>query len=200
MCLSALSGYARGVHFVRIVILCVIAAIVYGILHDLITAHLCVEYFTIGHRRVIDSTSPRALALAWGVIATWWMGLLLGLPLAICARVGRWPKLTAEDMHRRILFVLLGMFALALIAGGTGRILAINQKVWLVGRVARDVPPEHHVDFLTAMWSHIASYASGALGGLYLCIAAIRLRRAMSKRGVNLTDARPSRTEGPISP
>lgn len=126
------------------------------------------------------------------MIATWWMGVLLVLPLAICARVGRWPKLTAEDLHRRIVLVLLVMFAMALMAGGTGRILAINHKVWLVGRVARDVPPEHHVDFLTAMWSHIASYASGALGGPYLCIASIRLRRAMSKRGVSRTSARPS--------
>lgn len=43
MYLRARRGYARGVHFIRIVILCVLAAVVYGILHDLVTAHLCVE-------------------------------------------------------------------------------------------------------------------------------------------------------------
>lgn len=128
------------------------------------------------------------------------MGVLLGLPLAICARVGRWPRLTAEDLHRRIVFVLLVMFALALIAGITGRILAINHKVWLVGRLAHEVPPGRHVDFLTAMWSHIASYASGALGGLYLCIASIRLRGALSKRDVSGAAAWLSQAESPILP
>ena len=33
----------------KIVVLCIVAAIVYGILHDQVTARVCVEYFTIGH-------------------------------------------------------------------------------------------------------------------------------------------------------
>jgi hypothetical protein len=32
-----------------IVLLCVLAAVVYGVLHDQVTARICVEYFTIGH-------------------------------------------------------------------------------------------------------------------------------------------------------
>ena len=46
-------------------------AAAYGILHDLITAHVCVEYFTIGHPRIVDSESPLVLALVWGVVAMW---------------------------------------------------------------------------------------------------------------------------------
>lgn len=33
---------------IAIVLLCIASAVVYGILHDQITARLCVEYFTIG--------------------------------------------------------------------------------------------------------------------------------------------------------
>jgi hypothetical protein len=32
----------------KIVVLCIVAAIAYGILHDQVTARVCVEYFTIG--------------------------------------------------------------------------------------------------------------------------------------------------------
>ena len=32
-----------------IILLCIFAAIVYGIIHDQITARVCIEYFTVGH-------------------------------------------------------------------------------------------------------------------------------------------------------
>jgi hypothetical protein len=45
-------------HAIAIVILCIVSAVSYGILHDQITARICVEYFTIGHPPVFDTTSP----------------------------------------------------------------------------------------------------------------------------------------------
>jgi len=70
--------------FLGVVLLAVGASVLYGILHDQITVRVCLEYFTIGHPRIIESESPTLLAFAWGVVATWWMGVLLGLPLALC--------------------------------------------------------------------------------------------------------------------
>jgi hypothetical protein len=55
---------------IAIIFLSVAAAIVYGIVHDQITARICIEYFTIGHPRLIDSDSPTVLGLFWGVVAT----------------------------------------------------------------------------------------------------------------------------------
>jgi hypothetical protein len=79
--------------FVKIVLYSTFSAVVYGILHDLVTAHVCVEYFTIAHPRVIESESPIILALVWGAIATWWVGLILGVLLGAAARWGSNPKL-----------------------------------------------------------------------------------------------------------
>ncbi|MCC6572762.1 MAG: hypothetical protein IT462_03135 [Planctomycetes bacterium] len=43
----------------KIVGLCVLAAIIFGIAHDMVTAHVCVEYFSIGHRNIFgDQTGP----------------------------------------------------------------------------------------------------------------------------------------------
>jgi hypothetical protein len=53
-----------------IVLLCVVMAATYGIVHDQITARICVEYFTIGHPPVFGTADPTLLGLGWGVIAT----------------------------------------------------------------------------------------------------------------------------------
>ena len=42
---------------IRIALFATLAAIVYGIVHDQVTAHLCVEYFTIAHPPV-SSQAP----------------------------------------------------------------------------------------------------------------------------------------------
>lgn len=70
---------------IRIILLCICSAIFYGIVHDQITARICVEYFTIGHPPVFNTDSPTLLGFGWGVIATWWVGLILGLPLSLAA-------------------------------------------------------------------------------------------------------------------
>ena len=100
---------------VAIVVLCIASAVVYGILHDQVTARVCVEYFTIGHPPVFATESPTLLGIGWGIIATWWVGLLLGIPLALAARVGRRPKRGVRSLARPVATLLLAMGACALI-------------------------------------------------------------------------------------
>jgi len=69
-----------------IIAMCVAMAVAYGIVHDQITVRICLEYFTVGHPPVFPTSDPTLLALGWGVIATWWVGLLLGILLACAAR------------------------------------------------------------------------------------------------------------------
>jgi hypothetical protein len=69
-----------------IVLVSILAAVVYGIVHDQVTARVCVEYFTIGHPPVFHTDDPTLLGIGWGIIATWWVGAMLGAPLAIVAR------------------------------------------------------------------------------------------------------------------
>jgi hypothetical protein len=77
---------------IGILLMSIVAAVVYGILRDQVTARVCVEYFTIGHPPVFHTDDPTLLAIGWGTIATWWVGAMLGVPLAIVARAGPWPK------------------------------------------------------------------------------------------------------------
>ena len=93
----------------KIIVLCIVAAIVYGILHDQVTARVCVEYFTIGHPPIFHRDSPTFLAFGWGVIATWWVGLIVSVSAVLACRVGSWPKFNATDLIRPIGCLLIAM-------------------------------------------------------------------------------------------
>ena len=109
--LGKVSGTPTQGHFCRtaekysmqamaIVALSILAAVCYGVLHNQITARVCIEYFTIGHPQVLSvaTNSPTVLGFVWGVIATWWVGLALGIPLALAARIGVRPKKSVRDV------------------------------------------------------------------------------------------------------
>jgi hypothetical protein len=153
-----------------IIFLALTAAIAYGIVHDQITARICVEYFTIGHPRLIDSDSPTVLALFWGVVATWWVGLPLGLGLAVAARGGRRPKLKAGDLVLPVVKLLACMLAVATIFGAIGFATSKAGIFHLIEPLASRVPADKHTMFLVDGWAHSGSYLAGIVGGVLLCI------------------------------
>jgi hypothetical protein len=153
-----------------IVGLSILAACIYGIAHDQVTARICVEYFTVGHPRLIDTDSPTLLGLFWGVFATWWVGLLLGVPLSIAARAGNRPKRTARSLVRPIAMLAVAMGVIAFAAGVYAARLAERGSITLWKPLASDVPAEKHVVFLADLWAHNMSYFPGFVGGLVLII------------------------------
>jgi H+/Cl- antiporter ClcA len=160
----------------KIILACVGAAIVYGVVHDQITARICIEYFTVFHPPVFVTQSPTLLGLGWGIIATWWVGLFLGLLLALSVRAGSRPKLSAAQQIRPIAKLLLVMGCCALLAGLTGFVLARHgffaEPDWIAPRLVSSSYPAFVAD-----WSaHSASYASGFVSGLVLCILQYRKR------------------------
>jgi hypothetical protein len=161
----------------KILLLSVAAAVLYGILQDQVTARVCVEYFTVGHPPVFHTDDPTTLAFGWGVIATWWVGLGVGVPLVLFARLGRPPKVTARRLLKPVA-VLLGCVGLAaFVAGVMGFLSARAAWVSLVGPLADRVPPEKHVAFLADGFAHSAAYAAGFLGGVMLWAWTWRCRR-----------------------
>lgn len=166
----------------KIVAFSTAAAVVYGILHDQITAHVCVEYFSIAHPPVFDTTSPFLLALGWGVIATWWVGLPLGLGLAAAARLGRGRRRGLAQLRGSILKLMAFGGLAALVCGVLGAGLVANGLAPVPGGWGAILPRDRHVPFAFDAWAHMASYGFGALGGLFLILrtAWLRLRAAAS--------------------
>ena len=168
--------------FAKIALFSLAAAIVYGILHDQVTAHLCVEYFTIAHPPVFPTQSPFLLALGWGVLATWWVGLPLGLVLASVARLGPVRRLALADLRPWILRLLVAMAMCALVAGIIGGYLVAAGMAPVPGGWAPHIPAGKQVAFSADAWAHMASYGSGIIGGLVL-IAYTFFRRMRSRAG-----------------
>jgi hypothetical protein len=162
--------------------LSVLAAVAYGIVHDQITARICVEYFTIGHARLIDSDSPTVLGFFWGIVATWWVGLPLGAGLAVAARTGSRRKLGPKELVPSLARLLLAMFAVATVAGCIGYLTSKAGAFILIEPLASKVPADRHVAFLTCGWAHGASYLAGIFGGLTLWIRTWR-RRSIATAG-----------------
>jgi hypothetical protein len=164
---------------ILIVLLSIGSAIVYGIVHDQITVRICVEYFTIGHPPIFDTDSITLLALGWGIIATWWVGLIIGVPLAMAARFGDRPQRSASSLVRPMGILLLTMGAAAVLAGIIGHFLADRGLVVLLDPLWTEVPEDRHVAFLTDLWAHSASYIVGFIGGVILIIHVWRDRGRM---------------------
>ena len=154
---------------VKILLLSIAAAAAYGIVHDQFTARICLEYFTVFHPPIFATRSPTLLAIGWGVVATWWVGLFLGVLLTISARVGSHPKLTVSDLYKSIERLLLVMGACAFLSGLTGYVLSgrgvVAPPSWILG-----IPDSIRDRFMADWWAHNASYASGIFGGLTLCV------------------------------
>lgn len=165
---------------VRIVLLAIGGSVAFGIVHNMFTAHICLEYFTIGHVRLFGSDIPALHALAWGIIATWWMGLLLGVPLAVVARIGSWPRLDAADIAPTLRTALLCVFACAALGLIVGWILAGTGVIRLVDSFARAIPAEKHTAFLAVGAAHLTSYAAGTIAGLVLIVLTLLKRQRLA--------------------
>lgn len=153
-----------------IVLMCVVSAVAYGIAHDQVTARVCIEYFTVGHPPVFGTDDPTILAIGWGIIATWWVGLLLGVPLAVVSRAGSRPKRSVHSLVRPVACLLFVMAICAFVAGITGWLLARSGAVFLVGTIDRELPADRHLPFLADLWAHSASYLVGLIGGVVIMV------------------------------
>lgn len=171
----------------RIFLLAIGAAVVYGILHDQITARICVEYFTEYHPPVFgDLQDPTLLGIGWGFAATWWVGAILGIPLALAAQVGNMPKRSAASMIRPIAVLLCVMAACAALAGIAAYFYGASHPEELRRTIAIGLPPEKRAPFLADWAAHLTSYGVGFLGGMVLIGWTIfaRYRALLMTRGI----------------
>ena len=163
----------------KIVGLTIVASVAYGIVHDLITVRICLEYFTVSHPDIFHTTNPTLLALGWGVVATWWMGAIFGSLIAAAARCTPAPKLTWRDALRPICLLLTTMAMCAFLAGLVGSRLTSYTPV-LGPPGPEDIPAG---TFYSVLFAHNASYDVGGLGAIAVAMYLIVRRMSLQKSG-----------------
>ncbi len=136
----------------KILLFTIFASVIYGWLHDLVTAHVSPAYFLPPHHMIIIETeSPLLLALIWGFVATWWMGAFFGFFLATAATLGKNP-LSFVQLKKPITFGLIGVLLLAYL------ILGVNILIH------SPITPDSKLS--AVLTTHNFSYAASAfLGG-----------------------------------
>jgi len=146
----------------------------------MVTAHVCAEYFLPpAHPIILPTTHPVALALIWGIIATWWVGLILGIPLACVCRIGRKPRLAAKEMVRPILLMLVFLYVASMLSGVMGY-FSRYIGVGLLPPLSYAIAPERHALFLLDIWAHSAAYLFGVIGGIILMVWSWKKRRRLA--------------------
>lgn len=156
-------------------IIAIIIASIYGVLHDQVTYTISPEYFTkfkfvqFGFYELVggDLTSfARFWVLVVGILATWWVGIPIGVILGSIELFA----IKSENFYRAMVNRYLLTIVIALVFGGFGAIVGMlsayqleNEK-WL---------PSEIIDrerFLIVGFIHTFSYIGGAIGVIVSCI------------------------------
>ena len=149
----------------------ILAAVVYGIVHDQITVRLCLEYFTLAHPALFPTTSPTVLAFCWGVAATIWVGAVFGGVLAFVAESDGRPPVPLSRLLKAIAILLAITAFSAVSVGFAGFEMARASIISLSADLGGLFSREQQHRFVAVWFAHIASYAVGMLGGTLLIIA-----------------------------
>ena len=150
---------------ILLIIASIIQACIYGILHDLITAHVCIEYFSVAHPVIILALhqDPVAHAFIWGILATWWVGLLGGLLLAAILTF----RHRGQYRLRSILTRTAKILAQTGVCAGLAGILGFGLGKWGVLQIPNIyyglIPDNRTPDFFFDAFAHTTSYLVGAI-------------------------------------
>jgi len=159
----------------KIAVTCVVAAVLYGIVHDQFTARICVEYFTIFHPPIFHTQSPTLLGIGWGIVATWWVGVFFAVPMILAARAGSRRPLRASELLPSIASLFAFMAASAVLFAITGYVLA-RKGVLATDWLTFSASPAMRYRFMADWWAHTASYGTAFVGGVVLCVMTYRRR------------------------
>lgn len=165
-------------------LICVAAAIAYGVINDQITSAISWEYFYYGKdlAKVLgEQTPPDRAAMRWqaakiGAMATWSVGLLLGVAILIANNPRRdRPQLSFKCLLK-LLVPVVGITIVFAIAFGV-----LGWFGWL-NRISEDFRDMWRADifrpkhFTAAYGAHLGGYVGGLIAGAMAVVHVLHLR------------------------
>jgi hypothetical protein len=141
----------------------------YAMIQDQFSAHLCPEYFTIGHPPIPGLHDPTLLGIAWGFLGGFPGGILAGIPAALASRIGGRPLLEIRDLPRPLLILLAFMATVTFICGVSAAYNSNVVNIAIGPPWNTAVPAERQRIFFIVACAHFGTYLSALFGGLVLC-------------------------------
>lgn len=171
--------------FLTLILIIAIAPIIgglYGILHDQLTYTISPEYYTkfkfyqfglmdMGNEAIFPN--PRIEVSAVGFMATWWMGLPIGLILGLVGLIHKDHRQMLKVTMKAVLITVIVAFVTGLIGLAYGKLFLADKGVdwWL---------PENLIDtenFISVGSMHNFSYLGGLFGLIAGIIYSIKLKK-----------------------
>lgn len=178
-------------------LICVACALAYGILNDLVTSRISVEYFLFGkgvaERMSADAAAhPESNRLALdlqairiGALATWSAGLIAGAAMLMTNSLSARPRLKMRRMLVLIPVIAAGAIACAAIGGGLGASGFLTRfSTDFAEMVARD--EMRPARFMAVFGIHLGGYAGGMLGLIASCVVIWKRRNGIVGPSINL--------------
>jgi len=173
----------------KTVLLCTGLAIAYGLIHDQFSIRICPAYLMDYHPQIIPSDNPTVVALAWGVVATWWAGAFIGCILSMAALLGSWPCAPWKAVVR---VAGANTILTGLCAASVALCIHVLPGNWCPSFVEESDPAFRHA-FAVCWWMHTTSYFAGALSGIVGAVVLVARRWKLSV-------AEPAETASPRHP
>lgn len=169
--------------FTSFIFIAILVAGVYGILHDQITYSISSEYFTKFKYRQFGFEPEwfgghRATVAAIGFLATWWMGLFIGIPLGLLSLIFPDHKMMTSVLKRSLLLVVFIAAIAGIIGFLYGTLVPAKDGVgwWLPDDLI------NRSSFIIVGSIHNSSYLGGIIGLLsafiYMIAQKIRLKKS----------------------
>ena len=163
---------------VFIIITAIVTASVFGILHDQVTFTISPEYYTNFkfNQFGLDfygKDSHRLLVCIVGILAIWWVGLILGIVFSLMSLFLKTPKEMIAKSMRAVVITLIITVVTAVIGYLYGRFILINSDKLMNIYDIKDFE-----NYLIVGSIHKYSYVGGGIGlfagSLYISIKALR--------------------------
>lgn len=165
---------------VFIIVAAIVTASVFGILHDQITFTISPEYYT--HFKFnqfgLDyyGNNQRMLVGIVGIMATWWVGLILGTVFSLMSLFLKTPKEMIVKSMQTVLIALLITVITAIAGYLYGRFVLINSDTLMNIYDIKDFE-----SFVIVGSIHNYSYIGGGIGlfvgSLYISIKALQQQK-----------------------
>ncbi len=143
----------------------IILAGIFGIIHDQITFSICPEYFTKFKYRQFNFSpenfgSERLTVAAIGFLATWWVGMFIGIALGFASLLLKDSKIMKGVVIKSLQIIFLSAICFSFIGFIYGRYYLTQKGVdwWLPGDL-NDLK-----GFITVGSIHNFSYIGGIVG------------------------------------